>query len=342
MQTTVAEIAEQIQGRVIGDGTVLITNLNGLHDAQPGDLAFLGSKQYIPAMQITQASAVIVPENYDGEHPYPLIKNANPYLAFAMLLHKIEEEVLVHPRGFHPSSTRGENVSIGENCTLDAHTHVADNAIIGDNVILYAGVYIGRGSCVGEGTVIYPNTTVRENCTIGKRCIIHSNVSIGSDGFGFTDLDKKKVKIPQIGTVQIGDDVEIGSNSSVDRATCGQTRIGNGTKLDNLVQIAHNVTIGDNTTISGMSCVAGSAKIGSNVTIGGASAIIGHITIADGVVIAGRAGVTHSVNENEIVSGFPATNHKTALRILMSQRRLPQALQTIRDLEKRIEELEKK
>ena len=342
MQTNVAAIAERIQGTVVGDGSAVISNLNGLSDAGKGDLSFLGSKQYLPVMETTGAAAVIVPNDYSGTHPYPLIKVANPYLAFAALLSDLEKEVLVHPTGIHPSATRGENVTLGKNCALDAHVHLADNTVLGENVILYAGVYIGRNSAIGANTIIYPNTTVRENVSIGQRCIIHSNVAIGTDGFGFAPIDGKKFKIPQVGKVIIEDDVEIGSNTAIDRATCGITRIGQGTKLDNLVQIAHNVTVGGNTTISGMSAIAGSTTIGNNVTVGGRSAIIGHVKIGDGVTIAGNTGVTQSVNDGEVVSGFPAMDHKTNLRLLVSQTRLPAALRTIRDLQKRIEALEKK
>lgn len=342
MQNNVAKIAQHIQGIVIGDGDVRITSLNGLDDAQTGELSFLGNPAYTPSMETTQASAVLVPETYTAKHDFPLIQVSNPHLAFATLLQELEEELLIHPTGIHPTVTRGENVTIGKNCALDAHVHLADNASIADNVILYAGVYLGRNSTIRENSLVYPNTTIRENVTIGKNCIIHSNVAIGSDGFGFATVDGKKTKIPQIGTVIIGDDVEIGSNTAIDRATFGVTRIGNGTKIDNLVQIAHNVTIGENGTISGGSAIAGSATLGKNITMGGNSGIIGHVTIGDGVVLGGGAGVLQALGDGEIVSGFPAIDHKTNLRIIMSQRRLPKALRTIRDLEKRIEALEKK
>lgn len=342
MNKTVREIAEQHNGVVIGDGTRSIQSVNGIDDAIAGEITFLGNAKYIPKMEHVQAGAVLVPRDYTVEHSFPTIQVDSPYFVFATLLKELEEDLLVHPQGIHPSATQGEGVILGKNVALDAHVHLADGAKIGDNVVLYAGVYVGRNSTVGENTIVYPNTTIRENVSIGKNCIIHSNVAIGSDGFGFTPMGAIKAKIPQVGRVEIGDDVEIGSNSAVDRATCGVTRIGNGTKIDNLVQIAHNVTIGEHTTISGMSAIAGSATIGSNVTMAGKSGIMGHITIGDDSIVGSDSGVLQSIDAGSIVSGFPAIDHKINLRQMMGQRRLPQALRTIRNLEKRIEEIEKK
>ncbi|MFP6583696.1 MAG: UDP-3-O-(3-hydroxymyristoyl)glucosamine N-acyltransferase [Candidatus Hydrogenedentota bacterium] len=342
MRKTVSEIAKQYNGTAIGDGEVTISSVNGIDDAGADEITFLGNAKYIPKMEGTCAAAVLVPRDYETLHDFPTIQVDSPYFVFAMLLGELEKETLIHPRGIHAASTRGENVTLGDNVALDAHVHLADNCRIGHNVVLYAGVYIGRNTCIGDNTVIFPNTTVRENSSIGKNCIIHSNVAIGSDGFGFTPMGGIHAKIPQVGRVEIGDDVEIGSNSAIDRATCGVTRIGNGTKIDNLVQIAHNVHIGEHTTISGMSAIAGSAIIGSNVTMAGKSGIMGHITVGDNSVVGADSGVLQSIGEGSIVSGFPAIDHKTNLRQMMGQRRLPQALRTIRNLEKRIEELEKK
>jgi UDP-3-O-[3-hydroxymyristoyl] glucosamine N-acyltransferase len=342
MNKTVAQIAEQYNGVAVGNGDVVISNINGMDDAGPNEITFLGNPKYIPKMETVKAAAVLVPRDYAVEHDFPTIQVDSPYFVFAMLLGELEKETLIHPKGIHASATQGENITLGNDVALDAHVHLADGCSLGNKVVLYAGVYIGRNSVIGDNTVIYPNTTVREGVTIGKNCIIHSNVAIGSDGFGFTPMGGKHAKIPQVGRVEIGDDVEIGSNSAVDRATCGVTRIGNGTKIDNLVQIAHNVIIGEHTTISGMSAIAGSATIGSNVTMAGKSGIMGHITIGDNSIVGGNAGVLQTLKEGSIVSGFPAIDHKTNLRQMMSQKRLPQALRTIRNLEQRVEELEKR
>ena len=342
MQLRVDEIAGRYDGEVVGDGDVLIVNVNRLDDAGSGEITFLGNPKYAPKMETTRASAVLVPKDYEGAHDFPLIRVESPYFVFAMLLGELEKELLIHPSGIHPTATMGKNVTLGENVALDAHVHLADGVSVGDGAILYAGVYVGRNSEIGAGTIVYANTTIRENCTVGKNCIIHCNVAIGTDGFGFTPVQGIRAKIPQVGRVEIGDNVEIGSNSAVDRATCGVTRIGDGSKIDNLVQIAHNVKIGKNTTISGMSGIAGSTSIGDNVTVAAKVGINGHIVVGDNVIIGGNAGVTDSVADGAIVSGFPAVDHKRFMRQLMGQKRVPEALKTIRDLERRIEELEKK
>lgn len=340
MQLRVDEIAARFDAEVVGDGAVLITNVNSLDDAGEGEITFLGNPQYVLKMQTTGASAALVPRDYEGEHSFPLLRVDSPYFAFATLLGELEKELLVHPSGIHPTATQGEGVTLGEGVALDAHVHLADGVTLGNNVVLYAGVYVGRNSTIGDGTIVYPNTTIRENCTLGKNCIIHCNVAIGTDGFGFTPVNGVRTKIPQVGRVEIGDNVEIGSNSAIDRATCGVTRIGDGSKIDNLVQIAHNVKVGSNTTISGMSGIAGSTAIGDNVTIAAKVGINGHIAIGDNVIIGGNAGVTESVADGAVVSGFPAIDHKRFLRQLMGQKRVPEALRTIRELEKRIEKLE--
>ena len=342
MQLTASSIAELVNGTVIGEGSIAITNLQGLHEAQAGDLSFLRNAKYAESMQTTQASAVLVTRDYTDTHSFPIIQVDSPDMAFAMMLSHFEKERLIHPTGIHPTATQGDNVTLGDNITLDAHVHLADNVTLGNNVILYAGVYIGRNSTIGDNTVIYPNTTIRENCTLGKRCIIHSNCAIGTDGFGFAPLGGQMVKIPQIGTVVIGNDVEIGSNTAIDRATCGITTIKDGVKIDNLVQIAHNVSVGEHTTISGQTAIAGSAIVGKNVTLAGRSGIVGHITVGDNVTVGASSIVVQSCGDNEVLSGFPAIEHKTSLRAMMATRRLPHALRTIRNLEKRLKELEDK
>lgn len=342
MQTSVGEIAARYGGIVIGDDSVVITNVNSLDDAGAGEITFLGNPKYASKMDSTQASAVLVPNDYVSTHAFPVVQVESPYYVFAMLLGELEQELLVHPTGIHPTATQGEGVTLGSNVALDAHVHLADGVTLGNDVVLYAGVYVGRNCSIGDGTIIYPNTTIRENCTLGRECIIHCNVAIGTDGFGFTPVEGMRAKIPQVGRVEIGNQVEIGSNSAIDRATCGVTRIGDGSKIDNLVQIAHNVRIGSNTTISGMSGVAGSTDIGDNVTIAAQVGINGHIAIGNNAIIGGGAGVTGSVAEGAVVSGFPAIDHKKFLRQMMGQKRVPEALRTIRNLESRIEELEKK
>ena len=342
MNKSVHEVAQLVRGTVVGDGDVRITGLGGIAEAVDGDLTFLGSPRFLPHLQTTGAAAVLVPEHCENGTEKPLIHVPDPYHAFTLMLSEYEAETLKHPEGIHPTAVVGKNVALGEGVALDAHVNVSDGCRIGDGAVLYAGVYIGRGSSVGPGTVIYPNATVREGVTIGARCLIHNNASIGSDGFGFQSENGARAKVPQVGQVIIGDDVEIGANSSVDRATCGVTRIGDGTKIDNLVQVGHNVRIGKHCIISGSSAIAGSATIGDNVTIGGMVGVGNYVEIGDNVTVGGRSGVTKSVESGRVVSGFPVTGHDESRRILVSQRRLPQALRQIRELQERLKLLEQR
>ena len=340
MNKTLNEIAGFIGGTVLGDGAVRITGLKGIKEASVGDLSFVADTAYLTYLDTTEASAILVPPGYaNGKRP--LIEVSDPYQAFAKLLKSFESECLSHPEGIHPTAVVGENVTLGKNVALDSHVRIADDCEIGDDVVLYSGVYIGHGSGIGAGTVIFPSTTVRERITIGKRCLIHSNVAIGSDGFGFSSQDGAQAKIPQVGTVVIEDDVEIGSNTAVDRAMCGVTSIGVGSKIDNLVQIAHNVSIGRHCTICAKVGIAGSVIIGDNVTIGGGALINGHIKVDDNVTIGGFSGVTKSVKAGQVVSGFPAIDHEKEKRIIAGRKRLPETLRRIAELERRIEKLEK-
>lgn len=340
MNKSVDEIAKIVSGTVVGDGSTRITGLNGIREAANGDLTFLGDPRYRPYLETTEAAAILVPPDLTHA-PRPIIQVQNPHMAFALMLKDCEADILKHPTGIHPTAVVGDNVVLGENVALDAHVRVADECSIEDNAVLYAGTYLGRGCTVGEGTILYPNVVVREYTKIGARCIIHSNSSIGSDGFGYVARDGIQARIPQVGTVVLCDDVEIGSNSAVDRATSGQTFIGRGTKIDNLVQIGHNVRIGEHCVLAGGTVVAGSAIIGNHVTVGGVVAINGHLEIGDGVVIGGRSGITKSIEPGRTVSGYPAYDHGEAKRILMGQRRLPDALRRIKQLEARLEKLEK-
>ncbi|MCH7908761.1 MAG: UDP-3-O-(3-hydroxymyristoyl)glucosamine N-acyltransferase [Candidatus Hydrogenedentes bacterium] len=339
MNESVNQIAEKVGGTVIGDGSTQITGLNGIKEARHGDLSFLADLRYAPYLESTEASAILVPSGYEIPDK-SLIQVQDPYKAFAFMLHECEKTTLIHPQGIHPSAVLDDDVSLGDNVALDAHVRVAQGAIIGNNAVIYAGAYIGRDTVIGDDTVIYANVSIRERIRIGKRCIIHSNVGIGGDGFGFSPVNGTHHKISQIGTVIIGDDVEIGSNSTIDRATCGQTIIGDGTKIDNHVVVGHNVHIGKHCTLSGGVAIAGSAVIGDHVTMGGMAGIRGHIEIGDHVTIGGGSGVMKSVPSGAVVSGLPSDDHSATLKTYMAIRRLPKLLRTVRALEKRLEQLE--
>ncbi len=337
MELTVAQIAAIVGGTAEGDATLRITGLNGLKEARPGDLSFYADARYARYLESSPAAALIVDAAFSGAGR-PLIRVANPYLAFAQLLKHMEGLLLIHPKGIHPAAVVGDGAVLGEGVALDAYVVVAAGARIGDRTILYAGVYVGRDASIGADCVLYPHVSVRERVRMGARCIVHANSTIGTDGFGFANAGERKMKIPQIGSVIIGDDVEIGSNTSIDRATTGNTTIGSGTKIDNLVQIGHNVSIGSHCTISGGTGIAGSTIIGNNVTVGGQVGTAGHLTIGDNVIVAGRAGVTKSVPANSVISGFPHADHKASQRALAGLRRLPEALRRLRTLEKQVEE----
>ncbi len=340
MNVTVGEIAAQVGGCVIGDKSVRLTGMNGIRQAGEGDLSFISSSRYARYLDESKAAALLVPDSIT-EAPMPLIQVADPYAAFLAVLDQHLTPRAERPRGIHPSAVIGENVQLGRNVALDANVTIAANAALGDSVCLYAGVYVGSGARIGADSVIYPNASILEGVVLGDRCIIHSGAVIGSDGFGYAPSPAGPRKIPQVGNVILGDDVEVGANASIDRATFGSTRIGSGTKIDNLVQIGHNVEMGTACIICGNAGISGSAILGNRVTIAAGAGVAGHIEVGDGVIVGGLSGVTKSVEPGKVVSGFPAMDHERDKRIVASLRRLPDALREIRELRRRVEELEK-
>lgn len=345
MDTSVGEIANLVGGLVSGENTARITGLNGIRQAKPGDLTFVGDRRYMPFLETTEASAILVSPDVTPRDK-TLIHVKNPYFAFVKVIQTCAVSApAFHPTGLHETAVIGGHVRIGKNVAMDAHVRVADDCTIGDGVILYAGVYIGRGCSIGEKTILYPNVTLREGVQVGSRCIIHAGAVLGSDGFGFAPMEADQgsgtwFKIPQVGNVVIGDDVEIGANTSVDRATFGSTAIGRGTKIDNLVQIGHNVVIGEHCVISGMTGLAGSVTVGNHVTIAAQVGIADHVEIGDGATVAGRSGVTGTVKPGSVVVGYPAMEHSLGLRVLTGMRHIPELPRRMRELERRIQELE--
>ncbi len=340
MNVTVGEIAAEVGGKVIGDVSVRLTGMNGIRQAQEGDLSFISSSRYLRYLDDSKAAALLVPPSI-GEASVPLIQVADPYAAFLTLLGQHCPGRDTRPKkGVHPSAVIGDRVVLGEAVALDAHVRVADNAVLGDNVCVYAGAYIGDGVRIGADSVVYPHASILAGVTLGARCIVHSGAVIGSDGFGYVPGPEGPRKIPQTGGVVLGDDVEVGANSCIDRATFGSTVIESGTKIDNLVQIGHNVEMGRGCIICGNAGISGSAILGNGVTVAAGAGIGGHIEVGDGVTVAGLSGVTKSVEPGRVVSGFPAMDHERDKRIQASLRRLPDALREIRALRRRIEELE--
>ncbi|MCK4519343.1 MAG: UDP-3-O-(3-hydroxymyristoyl)glucosamine N-acyltransferase [Candidatus Omnitrophica bacterium] len=340
MKTTLKEIAKLVDGTVIGDENIAITGISGIKEAKKGDLTFIANSKYLSLAETTNASAILTSEEIEAA-PKSIIKTKNPSLAFAKLVSLLAPNEIKHPEGIHPAAIIGENVKLGRNVAVQAYAVIEDNARIGDGSIIYSGVYIGQHATVGKDVLIYPGAAIRERVIIGDRVIIHSGSVIGSDGFGFATVKGVHHKIPQIGTVVLEDDVEIGANVTIDRARFDKTVVGRGTKIDNLVQIAHNVIIGENSIVVAQTGISGSTVIGKEVILAGQSGMVGHITIGDNSVVAAQAGVTKSVPPNSKVSGYPAKPHRMAKRVNACVQRLPEMFREVKGLRKRVEELER-
>jgi UDP-3-O-[3-hydroxymyristoyl] glucosamine N-acyltransferase len=337
MEFKAGQIASLIGGKIEGNPEAVVTSFGKIEEAGAGQLAFLANPKYEEFLYSTQASIVIINEALELKQSITatLIRVPDAYSSFATLLQAYEQlkagqlQGIQQPSYMSPSATYGEKVFIG------AFSYVGENVKIGNNVKIHPQVYIGDNVTIGDNTVLKPDVKICNNCVVGSHVIIHPGTVIGSDGFGFApQSDGTYKKVPQIGNVIIEDYVEIGSNCTIDRATIGSTIIRKGAKLDNLIQIAHNVEIGENTAIAAQTGVSGSTKIGKNVMIGGQAGIVGHITIADGSRINAQSGVSKSIKlPNSVVTGSPAHDYTSTLRSQAVFRNLP-------DIEKRIVELE--
>ncbi len=339
MKVTLEAVAKAIGGTVVGDGSVEITGVAGIREAREGELTFLANPRYEPYLELTQASAIIVSENH-RDVGKPLIQNPNPYLAFLKAVRLFAGEAERPCQGTHPSAVVAHDATVGEDVSIGPNVVVERGAEIGPRSIVHAGCYIGARARLGEDALLYPNVTVREDCVLGPRVIVHSGTVVGSDGFGFVRDGEIYRKLPQVGNVVVEEDVEIGANVTVDRATTGTTRIGAGTKIDNLVQIAHNVQIGRNCIIVAQVGISGSTVLGDHVVLAGQVGIVGHIEIGSGAVVGAQSGVSKSVKPGERVFGYPALPLGQSKRIEASLRQLPELIQTIRRLKRRIDELE--
>ncbi len=340
MQTTLLEIAQLIGGKVYGDETTIITGISGIKEAQFGQITFVINPKYFPLIEKTEASAVIVPEGVCCSAKN-LISTKNPSLAFSKVAALAVGDLSHHVKGIDSTAVIAEDAIVGKNVCIGPHAVIQSKVEIGDDTIIYSGCFVGYDTKIGKACLVYPNATIRERVFIGNNVIVHSGSVVGSDGFGFTDVDGAHEKIPQVGTVVIEDDVEIGSNVTIDRARFDKTFIGKGTKIDNLVQIAHNVRIGQNCIIVAQTGISGSTIINDRVILAGQSGIAGHLTIGEGAIVAAKAGVTKSVAPKTIVSGYPAKPHDKAKRVNAALQRLPGYVKTINELKKRIIILEK-
>jgi UDP-3-O-[3-hydroxymyristoyl] glucosamine N-acyltransferase len=334
------EISRAIGGNMIGSSDVTVSGVSSLGEASPTDLGYVASDRFIKAAKESQAAAFIVGREIpELSRPQILVKH--PAYAFA----RIAEMFFVAPfqsRGISERIARGEGVEIGPQTSIWPFVTLGDRAHIGARVTLYPNVFIGDDAVIGDDSVLYPNVTVREGCRIGARVIIHSGTVIGSDGFGYVQHEGRHHKIPQLGIVCIEDDVELGANVTVDRATFGRTVIKRGTKVDNLVQVAHNVSIGEHSILVAQVGIAGSTRLGHHVIVGGQAGLADHLEIGDQVMIAARSGVNRSLTGNQIVSGAPVMPHEVAMKAMAVIPRLPELRQQVRNLEQRVQNLEGK
>ena len=335
---TLAEIAELVDGVVDGDGSLVISGVTNIEEAGSQEITFAVPPHLEKAAR-SSACAVIIPTTVE-EFSKPCIRVANPRLAFTKLLEVFTPPVAVE-RGVHPSAVVGAGVSLGRNIAILPHAVIADNVVIGDNTVIYPHVYIGTGAKVGNDCLLYSGAVVREYCQLGNRVIVQNNAVIGSDGFGFVTIGGKHKKVPQVGNVIIGDDVEIGACVTIDRATTGSTVVNNGSKIDNLVHLAHNVVVGENCFFVAQTGIAGSAKIGNNVTFAGQSGSAGHITIGDNCIFAARSAPINDVPAGSFCAGFPARPHREWLRAEAAAGKVPDLLKKVRELEARLDALEK-
>jgi UDP-3-O-[3-hydroxymyristoyl] glucosamine N-acyltransferase len=341
MSYTLAEIADRIGGRLKGDGQIEIKGVSGLQEAQPGEISFLASRKYQQFLNSTRASAVILPEREEIGLELPAILHVNPYFAFACAVKLFHPEKPNYPVGIHPTATLEKSVQLGKNVCVGPYTVIEGKVEIGDDCTILAGCFIGESTKIGKEVFLYPKVTVYHSCQIGNQVIIHSGAVIGSDGFGFAFEKGKHHKIPQIGTVVIEDDVEIGANCTIDRAALGVTRIGRGTKLDNLVHLGHSVEVGENSILVAQVGIGGSTILGKYVTLAGQAGLVGHITLGDYVTVGAQGGVTKSIPAGTTVSGYPAREHKKAKKIEARLSHLPEYIGRIKELEKEVRRLKK-
>jgi len=340
---SIAEISELIGARCNGKPTVLITGIAGIREAEKGDLTFVADPRYVPLIRQTKASAVIVGTDLELEETDQspvFLRVADPAAAFERVAAQFAVDEIEFAPGVHPTAVIGRDVKFGADVVVQAHAVVCDGAEIGGGTVIYPHVYIGHYTKLGSGCRIYPGVMIRERVTIGSNVIIHCNAVIGSDGYGFQTIDGVHHKIPHLGSVEIEDDVEIGACVTIDRARFGKTHVGKGTKIDNLVMIAHNASVGRHCLLVGQSGIAGSTHVGDHVVIAAQAGLVGHLEIGDRVVIGGKAGVTKSIPPDTRVSGFPAQNHEKERREQVYLRKLPEYCARIKELEERLSRLE--
>lgn len=339
MEKTLGELTAILGGELVGDENIKISGVRGIIEAQSGDITFIANPKYMKHLETTGASAIIVSKDI-RDSSKPMIKVDDPYLAFAKVLSimtstereyfGVSEDAWVHPEA-----------EVATDVAVYPLVYIGRGAVVKRRAVLYPGVFLGDGAEVGDESILYPNVTVMNRCVLGNRVTIHSGTVIGSDGFGFAQDGTKHVKIPQVGIVKIEDDVEIGSNCSIDRAAMGVTLIKRGVIMDNLVQIGHNVEVGEDSILIAQVGISGSTHVGKNVILAGQAGLVGHIEIGDGAIVTAKTGVSKDISPGEVASGYPHMDHKKWLRSMNVVQKLPEMKREITRLKKRVEELEK-
>ncbi len=340
---TLQALADLVGGKIAaGDAGATFTGLNSLSEAAAGEVSFLGNPRYAPQLATTKASVVLIsPDHSERPEGKCYVEVANPTLAFSAVIAWFGVEKIETKPGIHPSAVVSPTAKLNPSTVHVGPLVVVEaGAVVGDGCVLHAGAYVGHGAKVGANSVLHAHAVLKDHCVLGQRVIIHSGAVIGSDGFGYEFVQGRHLKIDQVGIVEVGDDVEIGSCTCIDRARFGKTRIGRGTKIDNLVQIAHNVTTGEHCILVSQVGISGSTKLGNYVIMGGQSGASGHLEITDQVTVLGRAGVTKDIREKGHYTGFPARPLMEGRKLMAYPGKVPELQKRIRELERRLAELE--
>jgi len=339
VQLTARDIAQMIGGELAGNPKQVVTGLAGVREAAPGDLSFLASPKYQSAVKSTRASVLIVAKDLEVVFGGTLIRVDDPSGAFAKLVGKVSPPPVVFKPGIHSTAVIAPTAKLGKDVSIQPHTVIEDKVVIGDRSVVGTGSYIGHECRLGADCLLYSHVNLRERTILGDRVTLHCGVVLGADGFGYETVDGRHRKIPQVGFTEIGNDVEIGANTTIDRGRFGRTRIGAGTKIDNLVQIGHNCVIGEHCIICALAGIAGSTIVGNGVTIAGQVGVAGHLTIGDKSIIMAQAGVTKDVPAGALMLGSPAVPHKEFKRANAAFQRLPETLDRFRELERQLAEM---
>ncbi|MCF6148987.1 MAG: UDP-3-O-(3-hydroxymyristoyl)glucosamine N-acyltransferase [Candidatus Kuenenia sp.] len=341
MEKTLQELADYVGGTVVGNPNTIINGIMGIDEATKGHITFVSNEKYIKKINHTRASAVIVSPKLKEVKKNLLVCN-NPYLAFAKIVELMLYKKPEYAKGIDPSARVADTAKIGQDVSIQAYAAIGENTRIGDRVVIFPGVFIGENCTIGDDTVLHANVVIYPDSVIGSRVTVHSNTVIGSSGFGYAPDGQSYYKIPQVGIAVIEDDVDIGANTTINRAALGNTIIRRGTKIDSQVVISHNVEVGEDSLIVSQVGIAGSAKIGNHVTLAGGAGIIGHITVGDNVTVGGRSGVAQDLPANGTYLGTPALPIQRMRRCYVIIEKLPEMKEHMKSLEKRLQQLEEK